>query len=137
MYEKLVKELRDCRNKAVFSEYWWDITTEAADAIEELLQGQRGERTDYKVLTVEYEAARAHEMMPRWIPVTERLPEKFQPVWVACKMDGRENWTFDTRFLTLISNAHGGRITALRKGKRLCTHGWIEVRRSRRRRKHD
>lgn len=34
----------------------------------------------------------------RWIPVTENLPEKFQPVWVACKMEGRENWTFDTTY---------------------------------------
>ena len=36
MYDELVERLRDCRNMAVLSEFWWDITTEAADAIEEL-----------------------------------------------------------------------------------------------------
>ena len=35
-YKKLVMELRDCKNKAVFSDYWWDVTWRAADAIEEL-----------------------------------------------------------------------------------------------------
>ncbi len=35
-YEKLIKELRGCKNKAVFSDYWWDITWRAANAIEEL-----------------------------------------------------------------------------------------------------
>lgn len=36
MYDELVERLRDCRNMAVLSEFWWDITTEAADAIEKL-----------------------------------------------------------------------------------------------------
>lgn len=36
MYDELIKRLRDCRNMAVYSKFWWDITTEAADAIEEL-----------------------------------------------------------------------------------------------------
>lgn len=35
-YDKLIQELRSCRDKAVFSDYWWDITWRAANAIEEL-----------------------------------------------------------------------------------------------------
>ena len=60
-YEELVEKLRDCRNMAVYSKFWWDITTEAADAIEELLR--RCEQALYMPL-------------PRWIPVTEEPPLK-------------------------------------------------------------
>lgn len=85
MYEGLVKALRLCvkYNKATDALM---NAGEAADAIEELIC----EVAD------EHNARMAAEGKPRWIPVTERLPEKFQPIWVACKMEGRENWTFDT-----------------------------------------
>ena len=86
MYEELVIALRTCvdkdkgcsecpyytKNKCIYNTSGkHPAMVDAADAIEKLSK-------------------------PRWIPVTERLPEEFQPVWVACKMDGRENWTFDT-----------------------------------------
>lgn len=54
-YEELVKKLRDCRNMAVYSNFWWDITTEAANAIEELVRN-------------------ADKF--KWISVEERLPEE-------------------------------------------------------------
>lgn len=54
MYNALIKELRDCRNKAVLSEYWWDITSRAADAIEELIN--ENEKPTYEALSSEIEA---------------------------------------------------------------------------------
>ena len=32
---------------------------------------------------------------PRWISVNDRLPEKFESVWAACKMEGRDNWVIE------------------------------------------
>ena len=42
-YKELVKKLRDCRNMAVYSKFWWDITADAADAIEELSMKLHGD----------------------------------------------------------------------------------------------
>lgn len=52
-YKGLVKKLRDCRNMAVYSKFWWDITTEAADAIEELITQRRGNEEAVKVMQME------------------------------------------------------------------------------------
>ena len=92
-YEELVRLLKD---KAERFDYdgWVDtamVMEKAAHAIEELTAAAESYKRSLEAWADE--AARAQ---PRWIPVTERLPEEFQPVWVACKMDGRENWTFDT-----------------------------------------
>ena len=38
MIVDLIRELRNCRNLAVYSEYWWDITTRAADALDKVLE---------------------------------------------------------------------------------------------------
>lgn len=37
----------------------------------------------------------------QWIPVSERLPEKYTFVWATCKslIDDRENWVIDTCYL--------------------------------------
>lgn len=51
MYEELVKELRDCRNKAVISEYWWQITTTAADAMDEMNRCLDGIEADNESLS--------------------------------------------------------------------------------------
>ena len=65
MYEDLIKELREYSNarKGEIAE----ITKEAADAIEEL-QG--------KTHILEKLADHWCNKVPKWIPVTERLPEK-------------------------------------------------------------
>lgn len=102
MHENLVKRLRTEASAADFfgrmmpaaDNNITKLCTEAADAIEELTAIAESCKRSMEAWADE--AARAHEMIPRWIPVTERLPEEFQPVWVACKMEGRENWTFDT-----------------------------------------
>ncbi len=38
MIVDLIQELRDCRNLAVYSEYWWNITMRAADALDKILE---------------------------------------------------------------------------------------------------
>ena len=75
-YEEQVKRLR---NKAGGLEYdgWVDTAAyleEAADAIEELTATAESYKRSMEAWADE--AARAQEMMPRWIPVTERLPEE-------------------------------------------------------------
>lgn len=73
MYEELVKDLRDCAKVNSLSLYKRGLMKQAADAIEELSK-------------------------PRWIPVTERLPEmnvpclvynKLQPTMVGWRIDDK------------------------------------------------
>lgn len=80
MYEELVERLRDCRNMAVFSEFWWGVTTEAADAIEELSK-------------------------PRWIPVTEALPEEYKDV--LCYYEYFRYGDFNCMFRTIDRGYYG------------------------------
>ena len=77
MYEDLVKRLRKrsvnlkekfSRNAELLSELM-----QAADAIEELTATAESYKRSMEAWADE--AARAHEMLPRWIPVTERFPE--------------------------------------------------------------
>jgi hypothetical protein len=73
MYEELVKRLRDdeaWKNCDFDFIYGW--MHEAADAIEEL---SNAGSIYGKAWTLGYDAGR-DENRPRWIPVTERLPEK-------------------------------------------------------------
>ena len=72
MYEELVMRLREAPND-------WpdkDLHYEAADAIEEL--SKLNAEITKRELKLRMEK-------PRWIPVTERLPEKFENVLVANK----------------------------------------------------
>lgn len=94
MYDELVKELREaekrakeiCTNPYRFVPYYG----KAADAIEELSQKYIEERNVAVELTGEIAS------MPRWIPVTERLPElnmsclvynKYYGPMVGCRID--------------------------------------------------
>ena len=54
------------------------ICTEAADAIEELTAIREEQKAQIILMTAEIE-----EQQPRWIPVTERLPENDCPVLVT------------------------------------------------------
>lgn len=80
MYEELVKELRkeSCGAKTTT---WW----RAADAIEELSATVAG----FEATTdVEFVKEGGHErirFVPKWIPVTERLPDKRK--WVLCRCE--------------------------------------------------
>ena len=82
MYDELVKALRgfedyDGLDFLENRTYAQDIAREAADAIEEL----RKDRDDWKVTAKEEREAYWHwfeqyqKDVPRWIPVTERLPK--------------------------------------------------------------
>jgi hypothetical protein len=72
MYEELIKDLRENHGK------YFARDMEAADAIEEEDMAFRHLERDYKELC-------AH--LPKWIPVTERLPEDEEFVLV-CNDDG-------------------------------------------------
>lgn len=74
-YKELVRLLKD---KAERFDYdgWVDtamVMEKAADAIEELTAVAESYKRSMEAWADE--ATRAHEMMPRWIHVTERLPE--------------------------------------------------------------
>ena len=76
MYDKLVKRLREpCQYENCV------LCQDAADAIEELQQTAehyKGCSDDWYKEACDYKA-----MLPRWIPVTERLPEERHPVLVT------------------------------------------------------
>ena len=89
MYDQLIKRLREVKKMlttANFNEAS-SLISQAADAIEELSSAG----SIYgKAWTLGYDAGR-DENKPRWIPVTERLPEKtnhYYLVHVKCGCDG-------------------------------------------------
>lgn len=69
MYDELVKRLMYCRNNAaiITAEELVEIADETADATEELSRAQE------QWITQERNALL--KSIPRWVPVTERLPE--------------------------------------------------------------
>ena len=90
MYEELIKSLRDCAEVNSLSLYKRGLLHQAADAIEEL----SAIREEQKAQII----AMAAEDKPRWIPVTERLPElnvpclvynKSQPTMVGWRIDDK------------------------------------------------
>lgn len=98
MYEELVKNLR---NDSVYAlqncdfDFVHDWMLEAADAIEALSMKLHGDEAAIAGMKREIERM-VVASKPRWISVTERLPDKFQSIFAACKSEGRENWTIDT-----------------------------------------
>jgi hypothetical protein len=89
MYEELVKRLREpCQYENCV------LCQQAANAIEEL-------SCEYesisKSLTESVELVRKLQS-PRWIPVTERLPELYKPVYV---MDIMGSWWITTAGINL------------------------------------
>lgn len=78
MYDELVKRLRD-RAGAFDYDGRPDIACDyeqAADAIEELSKREADMTQNMAALSLK--VLRAEEKLPRWIPVTERLPEERQ-----------------------------------------------------------
>ena len=79
MYENLVKRLRvcasdspclDCPERYSVGRCFDNIKKEAADAIEEVNLIAESNRRSMEAWAAE--SARAHDMIPRWIPVTEK-----------------------------------------------------------------
>lgn len=95
MYEDLIKALRDCANDSCehcaylkqgencFVKFC-GILQDAADAIEEL----KNNVEQYKLYLQDAikDLQSAHKELPRWIPVTERLPEKDTRVIVCASL---------------------------------------------------
>lgn len=87
MYDELIKRLRDCTAEQNGEKTLWH---QAADAIEELRQIASHYEEESKggwlaACDCKEERERLREAMPRWIPVTERLPEKRK--WVLCRCE--------------------------------------------------
>ena len=87
MYDDLVKKIRHCATDPMHclscgedkdGRCFKRLMTQAADAIEQLSNAGSAYGRGW---TLGYDAGRA-ESKPRWIPVTERLPEKMQYVLV-------------------------------------------------------
>ena len=84
MYDELIKDLRESAPRALaeadfdFVEGW---LKEAADAIEGLQKKLAFEEQNAKAFL--HTAHKLLDEVPRWIPVTERLPEKNQIVVVV------------------------------------------------------
>ena len=93
MYEELVKVLREpCPHENC------ELCYEAADAIEELTATAESYKRSMEAWADE--AARAHDMMPRWVPMTERLPKEGEFVLV---------------YGNLYPNKHDGGVVAVSK----------------------
>lgn len=86
MYEELVGDLRycakgdcnGCRRYTKDTRYCYDLLCDAAVAIEELSATAESYKRSMEAWADE--AARAQEMMPRWIPVTEKPPKAYEDV---------------------------------------------------------
>lgn len=98
MYEELVKELRDLLRAYKATDngncHQAQIIEEAADAIEDLI----------KALTASNEVI--SKSKPRWIPVTERLPEKEDEAVIVWKKQGFAliDWRHDNKWAILDNN---------------------------------
>ena len=84
MYDKLIKRLRECTAEMNGEKTLWH---QAADAIEKLQQITTHYEEESKgwwlaACDAKEERERLKEQIPKWIPVTERLPEKDQEVLI-------------------------------------------------------
>lgn len=78
MYDELIKKLRECTEEMNGEKTLWH---QAADSIEELQKITTHYEEESKgwwlaACDAKEERERLKEQIPRWIPVTERLPEK-------------------------------------------------------------
>lgn len=71
MYDELVKRLREHNGWALN-----ETLDDAADAIEELRAAVEGYESSTNMAFVEKDGETVIEFQPKWIPVTERLPEE-------------------------------------------------------------
>lgn len=89
MYDELVKNLRDCSEVNSLSRYKRGLMKQAADAIEKLWELFRSAEKDNAKLTAWYvEKCNKH----KWIPVTERLPEKHIRVLLYAKLSPKRDY---------------------------------------------
>ena len=75
MYDELIKSLRDCAEVNSLSLYKRGLMKQAADAIEKMSMRLHGDEAAIAGMKREIESMVVSGKKPRWIPVTERLPE--------------------------------------------------------------
>lgn len=112
MYDDLIKKLRHCGNaiSCLHCPYWEgcggskEDLTQAANAIEELAMKLHGDEAAIAGMKREIErmVIDTANSKPRWIPVTERLPEEGQYVLVSYRtisgaMRAVSYWFLDDR----------------------------------------
>ena len=76
MYENLTKALRDCARVNSLSLYKRGLMKQAADAIEELSAAVEGYEANTNMVFDRSGNNTVVKFEPKWIPVTERLPEE-------------------------------------------------------------
>jgi hypothetical protein len=81
MYEVLIAHLRECAKLDPSNNTY----AEAAEAIEELQATVEGYESSTNMALVEIDGETIIEFVPKWIPVSERLPVEFENVLVANK----------------------------------------------------
>lgn len=98
MYEDLIEKLRNNSSGFVSG----DTVREAADAIEDL---SNAGSIYGKAWTLGYDAGR-DENKPRWIPVTEKLPEKEDEAVIVWEKQGFAliDWRHDNKWAILDNN---------------------------------
>ena len=106
MYDELVKRLHKRIALTTAGSPLQDDLREAADAIDEL----NAIRDEQKAQII-FMAAEIEEQQPRWIPVTERLPDAGERVLCYCraniyevmKMRTDGDWVYDTNHIYMHS----------------------------------
>ena len=73
MYDELLKQLRECTEEMNGEKTLWH---QAADAIEELQVTVDGLTAQTSMVFEKTEGRTVIKFEPKWIPVTERLPER-------------------------------------------------------------
>lgn len=77
MYDELIKRLRECTAEMNGEKTLWH---QAADAIEELQVVVDGLTAQTNMVFEKTEGRTVIKFEPKWIPVTERLPEDYEQV---------------------------------------------------------
>ena len=117
MYDELVKRLREADEKSMCGECGLNLHTgatkkgvlfaEAADAIEKL---SNAGSIYGKAWTLGYDAGR-DENRPRWIPVSERLPEIRKVVLITDGIDVGTGWMNQGRWNTSFADIQRDAVT--------------------------
>ena len=116
MYEELIAKLRD--HAEWYNEEIWAMPitiiadlSQAADAIEELSKGQKHlaeqvAKWQAEAVKGDCEAWLSEQDKPRWIPVTERLPEKEDEAVIVWEKQGCAliDWRHDNKWAVLDNN---------------------------------
>ena len=124
MYDEIVRRLRECASGECFNCSQFTETTNASVCSKELMK-QAADAIEERCQQVDKfaeEAARLYAKLPRWIPVTERLPEQGKRYLVI-----RFDEVTKTQFIYILwHDAHDLWWNRLYKGQYNVTH-WMPL----------